>query len=270
MSMVVYRAMGTYSLSIATALALEAFTGVLENGERSPNPACQNYDSLWINIYTVVRNFYNALGSGKREVDIKEFKEALTAELKLIKTLVPIEVVYYAMDYSDLPRLYPHAEFRTENTVKQEQDNHIQETVIKNLLKDEVIDVRILRTKVRPQNEEANHNVAMLTHYPVDLLSAKYFNKLVLLESHTGTLKDSTEWYTKYVNGKELHRMPFNEKLLQVFGDGVMFKPMLKPKKLLVELAEKYKWTPFTTVSKVTHDVNTLRDDWFKTVFKRM
>lgn len=272
MSMVSFRAMGQYPVSIATSLALEAFMGMDESGNTSPDAPCNKYDALWINLYTVTRNFYNALGVGKREIKIDEFVEGLCAELRLIKQIIPIEVVYYLMDYSDLPRLYPHAEFRTENTPKQELDNHLQESAIRGLLSElkEQPYFEIQRYRTRLGNQVLDQQVAVLTHYAVDLLSAKRFSKMDLLESHTGTIKGESEWYTKYANGRELHRMPFNEKLLQIFGDQVMFKTIPKPKKKLIELAEKYRWTPFTTLSKINMNVDTLKDDWFKAVFRRM
>src|SRR5690606_9561418 len=81
----------------------------------------------------------------------------------------------------------------------------------------------------------------LLTHIPVDLLSADRFSKLVLLESHTGAIKPHLSWYTKLTNGKELFRMPFNRFTLQVFGDnGVHFAPMpMKMKQAVKDISEK-------------------------------
>ncbi len=83
--------------------------------------------------------------------------------------------------------------------------------------------------------------------------------KLDLLESHTGVLKTRKEFNTKYYDYKklELENMPFQRKLLAIFGDHVLFKPYpLKIRQVFIDVARKSKWTPITSEYKVDNDIN--------------
>lgn len=101
-----------------------------------------------------------------------------------------------------------------------------------------------------------------MTHVPVDLLTGTRFSKLTLLESHTAKLKNKLDWNSKLTNGKDLPNMPFNAMTLQVFGDGgLFFSPMpMAVKKEVMSIAEKYKWTPATSLDKVKYGLQGMND----------
>ena len=92
----------------------------------------------------------------------------------------------------------------------------------------------------------------ILSHLPIDLLYAKGFSNVLLLESHTGKVKSENEWYTKF-SAEASERIPFNKATLTFFGDsGGMFKPQHHTaRKALTAVADKYKWTYQTTKEKI-------------------
>src|SRR5690606_10382192 len=108
-------------------------------------------------------------------------------------------VTYYISSYQKLKQLFPHAFLRTANTEIQKHQQAIENAILKGLrdigLANDVLyyDVYI---------ESKFQDTMLLTHIPVDLLSADRFSKLVLLESHTGAIKPHLSWYTKLTNGK--------------------------------------------------------------------
>jgi hypothetical protein len=118
---------------------------------------------------------------------------------------------------------------------------------------------------------ETKSDSLILTNYAYDLLSYKHFNKLDLLESHTGVLKPKSMWYTKLLNGKDLNRIPFNSLSIQVFGDKETFSGMPhKVKSLILELAEKYQWTQVTSKDRIYYSLDRLDDKFLSTVLKTM
>ena len=100
-------------------------------------------------------------------------------------------------------------------------------------------------------------NALIITHIPYDLLSYVNFNRLDLLESHTGKLKPKHLWNTKYypVGDRSMDILPFTRKLLMVFGDKVLIHPSeYKLRSLVLDIAENRKWNPATTEAKQIQD----------------
>ena len=101
----------------------------------------------------------------------------------------------------------------------------------------------------------------LITHYPVDLLARYNFTELHLLESHTGAIKNPSMWNTKLQNGRDIPNIPFDRATLQVFGDGVMYRPMnMKIRKAFIEMAEKHQWSAATTEALVKHSAKSAKD----------
>jgi hypothetical protein len=94
---------------------------------------------------------------------------------------------------------------------------------------------------------------------------------LVLLESHTGKIKPRGQWYTKYLNGKDLVQIPFNEGFLQVFGDSETFRPMdIRFRRAILEIAERYKWTAVSTLEKLNYGIDQLKNPYYKEVLRKI
>ena len=102
----------------------------------------------------------------------------------------------------------------------------------------------------------------IMTSYPVDLLSRYQFAKLMLLESHTGNLREPSEWNRRLSNNPSYARLPFNILTLQVLGDrSTLFNSQSpKVKKVLLETATSYNWTPMTTMLKIQNDIKKISD----------
>jgi hypothetical protein len=97
----------------------------------------------------------------------------------------------------------------------------------------------------------------IITHYPYDLLSHTKFSALDLLESNTGKLKSRYQWSSKYypVGDVDMKVLPFTRKLLLVFGDRILIQPFdMKLRRLILEIADKRKWTSLTTDAKIMQD----------------
>jgi hypothetical protein len=105
---------------------------------------------------------------------------------------------------------------------------------------------------------KGNVKALFLTHVPYDLTNYSNFEKLDLIESHTGVLKSRYEWYTKFykLGDADLRIIPFYKKMLLVFGDRVVIQPSdIKLRRLILEVAQNRRWTQLTTVDKVMHDL---------------
>lgn len=258
------REKGQFPVSIGTSLALEGAAGVLEDKEVSPAPLLRAQE-LWVNMRTLFRNLYGALDSELRlTVGPQHLVPAMLEELDHIREAVNTitghrcKTTYYACSYASLPRKFPKALLRVPRTALQKTYHAIESETITQAIRLADEDIRQYDVDIGGSNAR----VFMLTHCPVDLLSARSFNELFLLESHTGAIKDRRQWHTKLTGGKDLVRIPFDRMTLQMFGDGgqhFMAMP-IKIRKVILELAERYKWTQVTTKSKIIYSVRQCRD----------
>jgi hypothetical protein len=126
--------------------------------------------------------------------------------------------------------------------------------------------IQLFKLKIEPKHYPS---AMMLTHYAYDLVNYRDFNKLVLLESHTGAIKERAQWYSKYYNGRELAMIPFREDFLQVFGDNEHFRPMdIRLRKDLIEIAIQYKWSSISTTDKILYGINQMKNPYYKEILK--
>lgn len=267
------RELGQYPLSIATSLAIESICGIHPEPPMKGIPV-RDYQELWINLRTLYRNL---MGSIHKEsigsVSAEELAEALSFEMDQIRKIIgdaslnKTSVVVYLSDYNGLEGKYRHAVLRRDNTDKQKEYTAILEKTFTLLLRPENGEsVLTFDLKLKPKTRS---NALILTNYAYDLLSHKEFNGLALLESHTGKIKTSEQWYTKYQSGKDLPNIPFREDLLQIFGDSETFVPMnIKLRKDIMELATKYKWSSLTTRDKIAANVATLLNPFARDLIK--
>lgn len=258
------RDVGTLPVSVGTSLAIE--------GLRQPH--LPHYDHLWINLRTLYRNIQQAVDIPTRdsmtpdmvrEVMIDEMNHI--TEAMLIITGGRITPQWYVSEPNTLVRILPEAIIRSPQTDLQKMVYTLSEAAIEpivKMLKDKALVFRPLL--------HGSGNTLLLTHYPTDLLGRRNFANLMLLESHTGKIKQHAEFSSKLTNGSELNWLPFNGFTLSVFGDNnVLLRQMpQKMRNLVLEIAKKYKWTPMTTRAKMTMDLGFIRDELGKQYLRKV
>lgn len=261
------RERGHTPCSIGTSLALESLGGFGEYP--SKEPSIQHYNALWINLRTLFRNLYQAIPTVERSnVSVDELCDGLVEDIEVVRSTIdhiainPINVVFYYVHFTHLEKEFPLGLLKTTYTKIQSIERALEKdtlAIVKTLpvfhTRDDLLEFSVYLTR-------RDGKTAILTHYPIDLLSRHRFQSLTLLESHTGALKTPAQWYTKLTGGQRCHRLPFNRLSLQLFGDQNLlfsgYKPKLK--KMLLELAEQEHWTPVTTKEKIHHSLKSMKD----------
>lgn len=266
---VAQRVVGKYPISIATSLAFEGLADTLEDGKRYASPPIFNYEMVWINLRTLIRNLQGAIERELQDkIPIKDIIYAITAEMSIINSLTSeisngkCQTKFYVCDYRSLPKLYPKAQIKELKTERQKFQASLESTIITEIFKDnQYLENPVVHfdTSIRPDSKMRS---VILTHLPFDLLSYEHFNILDLIESHTGVIKKKHQWNTKLLNGKELIRIPFDKMTVQLFGDsGGMLSPYPPDlRKGLIAVAEKYRWNTLVTKERIRLTVGLHKD----------
>lgn len=258
------RETGKYPISIATSLAMEGLFGIHENIPPQPTPPVTNCDAVAVNARTIIRNILGSHDKFKLQLLTVEYvvrillDDVLTMKSILeIETQGRVQLFMYIPSYKFLKLRYRNAIIKEPTTEKQIKSHKFEEDCIELLLKRQgdihvsfsVVDLDI--------NFPKDPRVFLITHLPIDLLHCNGAKSVALLESHTGIVKYSNQWYTKLKNGKDLYRIPFDKMSIQFFGDsGGMFSPYdTKMRKVLLEISEKNQWTQLTSKNKIVGDV---------------
>ncbi|MBE0438170.1 MAG: hypothetical protein IBX57_00185 [Gammaproteobacteria bacterium] len=267
---VVEREKGAVPISIPTSLALE---GIFAFGEyESLKPTFGQVDELWINLRTLFRNFLNSID---REVHqslvVEQILDFFIEDINIVMSTVDIKssgrvkTKFYLplYEHKELVKLFPHANIKQAHTPKQLFEKNFEDSTLGAILSmsDSIFQEGQFET-LAVKLKGGPFRAALLTHYPLDLLWRSKFTDLFLLESHTGKLKSKNLWHSKLTGGNKLNRIPFNKLTIQVFGDNSTMFNSLSPKlkKALIELSERYKWTPVTTMDKVTFNIQSIKD----------
>ena len=248
-------------VSIGTAFALEAI-----NSSGVPAAPIAAIQEFWFNLRTLIRNILGAYPTDVRKaMTVEKLHNDLISEINIIDAYVQkhsngrCKAVFYACSYTSLKRKFPNGQLKSTNTDAQKYAQGIENNTIK-------VTIPLLgNVNFRPFDVDIDgkHPSAfILTHFAVDLLSSKYFDRLALVESHTGAIKGPNLWYTKLTNGSALPMIPFNRFTLQVFGDrGICFTPLpSKLKDAVMQLASAYNWTAATTKDKIIFGIKSLND----------
>lgn len=254
------RDVGQIPVSIGTSLAFEGYLGFHPNQPKQPLDV-KSVKEIWVNLRTLARNLWQAVPTADvaslnpaAAVDVL-MQEVQTIPVALAQYGARAKVRYYITGKDSMKWTFPHATFKQAKTPKQmayEVYERYASIDLYRRMKDEGMEVILIERKPPP----SDGTIALLTHYPSDLLWKEHFNRLLLLESHTGKLKPWNLWYTKLHNITEATPMPFNKFTLQVFGDGVDLVP--QPRNIigqLKHLAESKRWSPVTTEAKTYHDI---------------
>lgn len=272
------RMLGQYPLSIATSLAIESATNIHEEVKHKSPPILE-YDELWVNIRTMFRNIVGALDKDiASRITPKSIANALLDEMNMLESIIneftnnKVKVIFYYSNYARLELLYKHALIRMDNTDKQKEFTILHNQTIKIVLDKQTIekthDIRVFDLHIKTENK---CKALILTNYAFDLLSYNKFNKLTLLESHTGHIKNRAQFYTKYMNGAELSQIPFTLYFLIIFGDSQTFRPFnIKLRKMILDVAKKYNWSAVSTRDKIKYGIEQLKNEYEKQIILEM
>lgn len=280
------RTISAFPLSIGTSLAFESiFDPRLEPYDPAREIVnridIRKYNQVWVNLATLFRNALGAVPSkdtlmvGKHEV-----RAVLESEMETIQSLLAQEgqgfakPVFYFPTYETPSLKVPHNAITVRKDTTDQQKHHtgLLISAMKSIKADQANDVLWLDHELTPA--KSGVKALVLSHVPYDLLSWRHFDKLDLLESHTGKLKPRSMWYTKYLPlpKEDLSTLPFQRKLLMIFGDKIIYHPLdIRFRKLLLGISRDCKWTPMTTDVKVMFDLDrNIKERYLYDMFKSL
>lgn len=261
------RAMSAFPLSIGTSLAMES----VFQGQQAPYDPdrkipdqldVSQYQKCYINIATLFRNLVSAITKETLlSANPEELASILEDEIAVIQGLFQNEgrgvcqPVFYYSTYSKLKsKVVPGLSFRDPSTDQQKHLAAMMANVLR-IMEKHTDSIRVYTDAIEADRHEA---AFVLTHHPYDLTSYKKFSRLDLLESNTGVVKPRARWSSKYcpMSGQDFSHLPFTRKLLLIFGDKSMIKPMPPSiRKTILETSLKRNWNPATTDEKIKIDL---------------
>lgn len=262
------RAVGKFPLSLATSLALESICGISDEAPQKIAPILK-YPVFWINIRTLIRNFIGALDKDTANaVTDHALIPQVWQEIEMIESVIKeynsqTRIQFYVSEYKGLVRKYPNASLRSDSTEKQKIYTLLVNNTIAGLLHyQDTKKIAVFERSLEPREKQ---KTLILTNYAFDLLSARNFGELTLLESHTGILKGSDQWYTKFSSGKYLNMIPFTEAMLQIFGDSMIFRSQSHAvRNAVIETANKFNWSSITTTERIKTTISFMQDPKLK------
>lgn len=261
------RQVSGFPISLPTGLSLESIfprrIAAYDPDRKIPQVIdLANYQECWISLSTLFRNMVSSMSTeAAARTTAQEYRDEIETEIDVINGLFMNEgnnlcrPKYYICSYKSLKgSIPPQILLREDKTDGQRAYTKKHDEVMKLLLKtnDVVMDFDM------ELKSSAKSAAFILTHRPWDLLSHRNFSKLDLLESNTGRLKTKYHWNTKYypVGSSDMSVLPFNRRLLLLFGDRVQIHPSdMKLRRAIVETAHKYKWSALTGEQKMMMDL---------------
>ena len=247
------RNVGALGMSVGTSLAFEGEGGL----------AVPSSDNLLLNLRTIIRNAHQAYDDIEEGYNETNVYDAVVEDLIKIGNWLnevrgnkPIAMTVYYPSYQSLNKKFRYAGLWEPTSEKQQRYARFVDRISSKLLKE----YPKLILSLDCSFPEFSGKGIVITHHPVDLTFTSGTTRLYLLESHTGTLKPYTQWYTKLTGGDDLYYMPFNHLTIQVFGDkSTNFKSSSQGiKKLVKDLAITAKWTSATSYDRVRSSINGL------------
>lgn len=259
----VVRTGGTYDLSIGTSLAIEGLMGV--HPDKPANDAdVHTVQAMWINVRTLIRNTYEALGEQKTYTGYRDLADIVYSEMVYIEAILKeanpkLKLSFYYNKQDTLLKKFKPISFRVVATPKAKAAESTLDSAFKHLLY--LCDKNIYVADIATNELKEQSGVVILSHYILDLLFIIGMPSAYLLESHTGVMKKKTAWATK-LGEKEAATLPFCLFTIRVFGDksNVLMPLPVKYRRAILELAKKNRWSMITTVDKMRMNIKTIND----------
>jgi hypothetical protein len=264
--MAIERTKGTLPISVGTALALEALTQV----------PMYRYHTFLINLRTIVRNARQAYDEHTPTVQelYQSSKEDIVGLAEFIVSLqlkTDLDLKFYYPSYKGLPRLFPLAKLK--NVELNGNDNQkaiarLDNQVIEKLLSDFGKNINTVDSVI-PKFAGLG---LIITHHPVDLVTTDSYARLNLLESHTGTIKNYTQFYTKLTGSDKLTNIPMNKLTIQIFGDNStnFYSQSIGVKNEVKQLADVGHWSTASTLNQVARSIRSLDNTPEKQILLKM
>lgn len=252
------------AISIGTALAIEPFMDDSKDFK---------HHRLSINLRTLFRNYAGAFTDDIHDYKPREIQANFLEEVSVLSDvlvhLLPRQVIVdmYVCSFKSLRKRMPYAVFKTTHTSKQQLYLDLENRILDKVLS-KLKTVSVYDSLIKGRNSKG----LIITHSPVDLLSASEFRSLELLESHTGKIKSRNEWTKKLTSNDKYSNLPFNPMTLQLLGDHSLLLRNMGPKyiKPVLELAIQRRWSTATTLMKVKYDLQNIRDPLLATILVKM
>jgi len=276
---IVERDVGQIPVSIGTSLAFEGLMNIHPNQPQQPTNN-KTIQSVWVNLRTLARNLFSAVATDKADdLDYSASVQVLMNEVQVLPIALKQlgftgKIRFYLASKDAVRWMLPKAKWKETKgpkAIAMEMFERFVAIELYQQMKTAKMDVFEIDT--RPKSGEGI--VALLTHYPHELLWKPQFARLLLLESHTGKIKTYNTWYTKLNGLKDKdndYSMPFTEFTLQVFGDGLLVAPQepIKLRKELKQLSTDKKWTGITGQEKLYHDVMSSGTKELQELYKKL
>ncbi len=260
-----------FELSIGTSLAMESAFN-LRGEPYDPRRVLpikvklNTYNKHYVSLLGLVVNILYAADNKDRilrdiAAAVPDVVNTVTEEITYLIDLYNspeagnCELVVYDTEYAKIPGIKKLQGLRRLPTTDLQMvlDTFIQATLAevrrRNVL-------QLLESQNNYNNKKNKTRRLITTSTSLDLLLYDNHKVFDLLEFHTGKLKSSLEFNTKYhpIGKLYLGKLPFQEKLLYMLGDKSFFKPMRLPiRREIYRLSEENKWSPISTVDKVSY-----------------
>jgi len=240
----------------------------------------QDNKHLFINIYTLYRNFVSCL-DGDADSKIRMFKSISNVNrlMKLFEedTLLfinacsenNVKVTIYELDYSRIYKSFSNYKQAGEFKGTRYYLATTQETASKLIKKAMPGIYKLYSTKL-----EHEKKMFVTTHIGLDLIPLAKYDDVTLIESHTGEFKDRLKFYGKLkkLGKNDMSLIPFNEATYRIFGDNENIKAEnISTRKFIYEVAKTLNWyqglTSREVLSGITRKDNTLGNK-LKKMFK--
>lgn len=261
------RALGEIlTISIGTAIPLETLL--------KSQALIKGYDFIFLNLRTLHRNYHASFSTTPVIRNNTDYLNGFLTELEIIEGIInstistgTLRAVFYIATAKSLPAIMPRAKIKQLTTTKQFEYDDLEKDTIRKVQKKLGEKINVYDVLINGQNTAA----LIITHCPIDLLSAKRFRKLSLLESHTGAIKSKNEWILKLTKDENHRNIPFNALTLQIFGDNIQLSTLGSAyKKHIVELSKKNQWTALTTMVKMLFDIRKLSDKYLVAILTQL
>jgi len=217
-----------YGLSIGTGLALETmfeFKERFDPDRKIPDSVKPETFKVHVfNVYTLFRNVINSIKYPNKDMLIKhkDVHTALVNDVYLIKTLYEdkkLNPILYFPNYTKLYAKYNKGKKGSPT------NTYLQYTYMRSFIAKLGFPLPVYTDTLFHATSDVT---LLMSNVGLDLFNIKRVKNLKLLESHTGKIKDPTEWYTKYhpIGKRDLSAFPFNPYMLYMLGDKTLVKAM--------------------------------------------